>query len=164
MNAQPTRRAILSAVAVAPLAGVTNSATALALPDAAPDLSALAAQLQTAATTRRLAWQAARSARKAIARWGVLNPRPDFAGDGADLFGWLDRYRAAIVNTGAIEKQALHEAACAAHAGLAAVAVATARRTTLADLRALASLLPFDCDGIIRAAVLAGVQGGAVLA
>jgi hypothetical protein len=82
-------------------------------------------------------------------------------GDGADLFGWLERYRAAILNTGAVEKQALHEAACAAHAGLAAVAVAMAPRSTLAELRALAQLLPFDCDGVIRAAVLAGVNGDA---
>jgi hypothetical protein len=159
MNVAPSRRAVLSAVAAAPLSGVANIIPAIAA-DASPDFPALASQLAAAAMARRLALLASRSARKALARWGERNPRPVFSGDGTDLLAWLDRYRAAIDGSGATARHADHEAACAAHAGLAAVAAALAPHS-MADLRALARLIPYDCDGVIRAAVLAHVEAGA---
>lgn len=157
MNAQPTRRDLLSAVVVAPVAGATFPAPALATRTGNDHVNEMGVQLMAVRVERtrlRNRWKAARAA---IHNWEKKNPIPAYAGDGSALDEWMARYRIAIENSGAKERHRASEAAARHHANLAALAV-TIPLPTLADVQALARLIPYDCDGVIRDRILSGVD------
>jgi hypothetical protein len=84
---------------------------------------------------------------------GRAEPRPIYSGDGRELVAWLEAYRARIEESGAPARHAEHEAANHAHRA-ACEQIAKQAPRTVDGAKALAELVPCDCDGILRAAML----------
>jgi hypothetical protein len=150
MTNDPTRRDVLSAAVVAPLAGVTLPADAIAPPAWEAEVSerlAVASQLRIAARNR------VHSGRDALQRWEGRNPFPHGQGVAA-RYDWAQRYCAEFERLSMAGRKATHEAAMAACGAICGEALALAGNG-LADRQALARLLPYDAAGVIQKGLLA---------
>lgn len=160
MTNEPTRRDLLSAAVVAPLAGAALPAARLennqdkSNGTIGPAWEAdIAARLAAASILRTAARNRAHNGRDALQRWEGRNPFPHGQGVVA-RYDWAQRYCVEFERLEMSGRRAAHEATVAACEAICREALALAGNT-LADRRALARLLPHDAGGLIGAALVA---------